>query len=217
MCNKIIQGKYFCRDCDGKIAPIKIKTCLSCGQVLSKCSCKRNFYYFDEMVSCFEADENTKTTFYSFKFGGNFFGGKYFAEEMIKHIKKKLDYTDIDIITPVPSHKSAKQEKEYDTAEVLAKQISKALHIPFKRLIIQPKKVPKQHETEGFAERYNNVKGKYSVKKRANIKNKTILLVDDIKTSGATLSECARELKLSFAGKVIGVTALTVPLVKKES
>ena len=209
-CNKITPLKYFCKDCTGLLNPIKLKLCTKCGLPRKYCACKWNFYYFDKMLSCFEADEITKNAFYSFKFGGNLMGAKYFSSHMSRKIKNSSNVPNIDFITSVPSHKSTLNERGYDQVKLLAKGISKDLKIKYVKLLNQPGKTPKQHESTDIKERFLNVSGKYSVLKNKNLNGKTVLLVDDIKTTGATLSQCARELKLSGAEKVIAVTALTV-------
>lgn len=216
ICQKIINEKYFCAECLGKAKPIKIKTCPDCGLVTEDCACKFYFYYFDEIVSSFEGSDDVKNAFYSFKFKGNYCGYKYFADEMANRIKAKMSVIDFDFITAVPSHKSNKTTRDYDTAYVIAKHISHKVKLPFKMVLYQPNVVLKQHDTETFEQRFQNVKNKYRIKKGADIKGKTILLIDDIKTTGATLSECARELKLGGAKAVIASSALTIPSAKRK-
>lgn len=216
-CRKIITSKYFCKDCKDLPNYIKVNTCTGCGLPQKHCACKWNFYYFDDMISCFEADEATKKSFYSFKFGGDISGGKFFATEMAERLKWHPDYLDISIITAVPSHKSTIIDRGYDQVRVLAKHISKLTKTKYSPLLYQPKKSPKQHQSSDIAERFLNVTGKYSVFKSVDLKDKIILLVDDIKTTGATLSQCARELKLAGAERVIAISALTVyPKEKKD-
>ena len=219
-CHKITPLKYFCKNCRDVAAYINVKTCYDCGLPNKYCACKWNFYYFDEIISCFEADEATKRSFYSFKFGGERWSGSFFSAEMAKRVKIHPLYWDIDVITSVPCHSSTLRERGYDQVKVLAKDISKKLKIKYSPLLCQPKKSPKQHESENIADRFLNVSGKYRIRKNADVKDKIVLLVDDIKTTGATLSQCARELKLAGADKVIVVTALTVypkkDLVEKE-
>lgn len=209
-CNKLITQKYFCDDCKELINHITVKTCPKCGLPNKQCVCRWNFYYFDENIACLESDEATKTSFYSFKFRGNYVGGRYFASEMAERIKNHPFYYDIDLVTSVPSHKSALRKRGYDQVKVLAKNISKIIQREYVSLLCQPKKSPKQHETTQISERFENVVNKYTARKNEYIKNKTILLVDDIKTTGATLSQCARELKLAGAKRVIAISALTV-------
>lgn len=209
-CHKITTLEYFCKDCKYIPNYITEKICSKCGLPKKHCACKWNFYYFDEIISCFEADEATKRSFYSFKFGGNLSGGKFFSIEMAEKIKLHSDYLDFSIITSVPSHKSTISERGYDQVKVLAKNIAKINKLNYVPILYQPKKTSKQHQSVNIAERFSNVTGKYSAFENADIKNKTVLLVDDIKTTGATLSQCARELKLAGAEKVIAITALTV-------
>ena len=216
-CRKITTLKYFCKDCKELPNYIKVKICTSCGLPKKHCACKWNFYYFDEMISCFEADEATKNSFYSFKFGGDFWGGNFFSTKMTERIKQHPNYLDISIITSVPSHRSTVYERGYDQVKALAKNISKLTKIEYIPLLYQTKKSPKQHQSANIAERFSNVSGKYSIFKNVDVKDKIVLLVDDIKTTGATLSQCARELKLAGAERVIAVSALTVyPKEKKE-
>lgn len=215
-CRKITTNKYFCNDCKNVAAYIKVKTCEKCGLPLKHCSCDWNFYYFDEIISCFESDEKTKNSFYSFKFGGNIVGSKFFSSQMAKRVKKHASYADIDIITSVPLHGSTLNERGYDQVKILAKHISKLSDIKYERLLCQPKKAPKQHETKGMSERFVNVSDKYRVNKNKSLTDKTVLLVDDIKTTGATLSQCARELKFAGAKRVIAISALTVYPKEKE-
>ena len=215
-CDKIISRKYFCKACEENIKYITVKTCSDCGLPMKHCACKHNFYYFDEMISCFEGNEETKRAFYSFKFNGNYMGGKFFSKEMAQRVKQSHFYEKFDLVTSVPSHKSTVNERGYDQVAVLAKHIAKNTKIKYAPILRQPKRSVKQHESGGITERFSNVKGKYTLKKGADVNNKTVLLVDDIKTTGATLSECARELKLAGAGTVCVVSALTIYPKPKE-
>ena len=217
-CHKLITTGYFCKACSNTPNYITVKTCSECGLPKQKCVCKWNFYYFDEIISCFEADEATKRSFYSFKFGGDLSGGKFFSTEMSERLKLHPDYLDFSVITSVPSHKSTVSERGYDQVKALAKNIAKLNKLNYVQLLYQPKKTPKQHQSADIAERFINVSGKYSVYENADTKDKTVLLVDDIKTTGATLSQCARELKLAGAERVVAITALTVyPKDKEEN
>lgn len=215
-CKKIIPYEYFCEDCEDLVSQITVKLCSKCGLPRKFCSCKWNFYYFDEIISCFESLEANKNSFYFFKFGGYLLGGSFFASEMAKRIKDNPLYLNADVITSVPMHSSSYRKRGYDQVKILAKSISKILNKEYTPLLLQPQKSQKQHETTDISERFANVSGKYIVKKNANIKNKTVLLVDDIKTTGATLSQCARELKLAGAKSVLAISAITIYPKPKE-
>ncbi len=216
-CDKLITGDYFCKDCDGLVKPIDLKTCKKCGHPMKLCSCKWNFYYFDGIIGCFENDNQNKTSFYRFKFGANFKGGEFFARHLIERINQRYGQIEFDYITCVPADKTNRHTRKYNHLEFLTKKVAEALKIKRKRLLSVAKSVPKQHKTKTFNERYDNVNEKYSAVKNVDLKSKRVLLIDDIKTTGATLSECARQLKLKGATEVFAAVALVTYPVKNNN
>lgn len=214
-CDKIISEGDFCKNCEGLVEPIKVKLCFKCGLPTKLCGCDWNFYYFKGVITCFENVDDIQKSFYGFKFRGHYDRGKYYADSMLSRIKQGYTYIDFDYVCIVPTHKSSVKERGYDQTKVLAKIVARGMKVPFKNLLTQPKITKKQHETEDYKARYENVKGKYKTINAKDISGKTILLIDDIKTTGATLSECARELMLAGAKVVYAATAL-VTYPKKE-
>lgn len=207
-CGRIIPQRYFCKSCKDLFVPIKLKTCEKCGLPLKSCDCKWNFYYFDKVISVFENYGSAKQAFYGFKFGSHLLSGEYFADKMAERIIEKYNDITFDFVTAVPTYINSVKERGYDQTAMLAKKIAKHLKIKYKKTLYQPRLTLKQHESDSFKDRYNNVKNKYKILKSANLHEKTVLLIDDIKTTGATLSECARELKLAGTEKVFAATAL---------
>jgi ComF family protein len=207
ICNKLTSNKYFCKDCK-EPEQIKVKLCPNCGSPLKHCSCKFYFYYFDKIITCFEKANEAETAFYSFKFGQNLSGASYFGEIMAERVSKAFKGAKIDYITSVPMHSHQKLSRGYNQSELLARKIAKINHLKYKSLLIKPKATPIQHKTSSIAERFDNVRDTYKIKNDRIVKNKTILLVDDIMTTGATISECARQLKLSGCERVYAVSAL---------
>lgn len=208
-CGRICTDRFFCKDCDGKIQRIDRKLCERCGLPVSICCCKRNFYYFRSVISCFENADDAKTAFYRFKFGGHRAAAVYFTNAMTALVKERYRDISFDLVTAVPSHPKTVRERGYDQVLPLAKQLAANLKLPFKALLTQPEFTVKQHDSAGTAARFSNVRDKYRARSDGSVAGKTVLLIDDIKTTGATLSECARELKLAGAEEVYCVTALT--------
>ena len=133
---------------------------------------------------------------------------------MALSVKQRYGDINFDFITYVPMTKFRQFRKGYNQSALLAKELSKILSIPIVHdILFSHKKRKSQHKTTS-KERFDNVKQIYYTKKR--ISGGTVLLVDDIKTTGATLDSCARQLLMCGADKVYCISALiTEPKIKK--
>ncbi len=207
-CGKLITKPYFCKDCGVNIKPISLKTCSLCGLPVKLCSCKYSFFYFKSSLAPFENEGPVKKGFYSFKFRRNRPVVPFFAESMASLVKEKLSDINFDFVCSVPCHRKTKALYGFDRVAFLARKTAKRLGLPFRNCLKQPAPGATQHKSATVDERFKNIRNKYRVKKGFDVRNKRVLLIDDIKTTGATLSECARELRLSGAKEVYALTAL---------
>lgn len=207
VCNKLSEeDSFFCKDCQGKIQPIADKICLGCGREQENCDCDRFIYHFDGMIAPFANDGQAKNTFYSFKFGSDFSSVDYFAQNMAYAFKEHFGDIQIDLMCYVPLSEGELYKREFDKCQMLAQKISLLLKIPLENILCKEENVPTQHDLT-FDNRFDNVRNAYGTTKK--VKGKNILLIDDIKTTGATLDSCARELKFAGAKKVYCLTALS--------
>ena len=132
------------------------------------------------------------------------FFGKWLGTELVEN----KAYKDIDVVIPVPLHKQRLKSRGYNQVEGFGKEIACALQIPYRDDVLV--KVNKT-ETQVFKQRFKRFQNTaesnqiFSIVNQHLIKNKHILLVDDIVTTGATLENCAIQLlnntnaKLSIA------------------
>ena len=110
-----------------------------------------------------------------------------------------------DILIPIPLSKRKLKSRGFNQSEEIDKELSKELKIPvIADCLIKIKETPAQMELSG-EERQENIKGVFEVIKKEKIQGKKILLVDDVYTTGATMEECAKILKLSGAKEVWGI------------
>ncbi len=128
---------------------------------------------------------------------------EYLLPHLINLIKEKLPYSEIDIIASVPMTRKRRAQSGYNHAEVIAKLLSEELDIPYDgKLLSKSNKTVIQHE-QSASDRRTLVKGMYNKGvSDFDLNNKTILLADDIITTGSTLSECASVLKSMGAARV---------------
>ena len=120
---------------------------------------------------------------------------------MLKTIKKRFKNVQFDAIIPVPLHKSRIKQRGFNQSELLCDELSKELHIPVIRNTLVQEKLAQSQHTLKFSERAKNVKGIYKTG-HIPIEIQRVLLVDDIMTSGSTLNECAKVLRIEGVTKI---------------
>ncbi len=142
-------------------------------------------------------DEMVRESFLRFKF----YGAISYAEpySVILSDCFKDDPLLFDIVTWVPLSRRKKKKRGYDQAELLAKGISALLGLDCRKILYKNKETKTQSLLKNGDERRRNVKGAYSLSDENTVKGKKILIIDDIVTTGSTLSECCRVLKKAGA------------------
>lgn len=203
-CGEIIdEDAFICDKCDTRIERNDIKNyCFDCGFEKDECACKYNVYRFTSSVSAFKNEAYAQKAYYAYKFYKKQNYCQFFVDELSNVINTCYNDADFDFICYVPSY----NRRGYNHSGYIAKAISKNLNIPFYNdLLYCVKKCKKQHKSS-IKERINNVDGKYAANYR--IDQKRVLLIDDIKTTGSTLDECARVLLFAGAQSVHCATVL---------
>jgi len=116
---------------------------------------------------------------------------------MSKKLSQYLFENDGAILIPIPLHKKRLHWRGFNQAELLAEQIGQKLNIAVaSNVLVRRRHTPPQAKIEDADERKENIKNSFAVNSdfKENLENKTIILIDDISTTGATLTECALAL-----------------------
>ena len=111
-----------------------------------------------------------------------------------------------DCVTWVPLSRKRRKERGFDQAQLMANEVGKLLGLPVEKLLVKQRENHRQSRLTEYSQRKANVLGAYEVSTNSAVMGKHILLVDDVVTSGATLSDCARALKRAGAAQVWCVT-----------
>jgi len=204
-----------CGDCWSKIKRNLPPFCYCCGRSLigrsftrNICTpCLRQNLNFDRAFSPCAYEGVLKELIHAFKYSQKDYLGRPLAKLMIDFTKEfnfPMDY--MDAIVPIPLSASRLREREYNQAQLLAGYISQAYKKDLLTGIIQRRKNTRSQTELENNERLENVTGAFSIKDADGVKNKNILLVDDVLTSGATCSEAAKTLKRSGANIVYVLT-----------
>ena len=200
-CKVLISDGHFCSECLCQVRFVEPPVCTLCGNNLKNCQCDTFIYHFDGVVAPLVNQGIIKQTFYNFKFNKDFDMLSFVTDNICKVIESNYGDIKFDMLTFVPKDKG-----KYNQCRVLARELSKKIKIKIdENTLVKIKPNNVQHKLS-LKERFDNAKDVYRSTK--SLKGKTVLLLDDIKTTGATLNECARELKFAGAEKVYCVTAL---------
>jgi ComF family protein len=109
-----------------------------------------------------------------------------------------------DLLVPVPLHKRRERERGYNQSELLARELSKRTGIPLEtRVLRRTRNTPPQVSIEGHEERRRNIEGAFECAREVG--GQKLLVVDDVVTTGSTMSACAGALKASGATSVWGL------------
>ncbi len=202
-----------CNYCYGKIKFIKGKTCIICGQELdkrtlnNKCfDCRRSNYYFEHNISPCRYNSNIRQAIINLKFFGKKRYAKTLGQLMIKKLKENTEMPIINIVTYVPLNNKKKIERGFNQAQLLAKELAGYTNCKTAKNLLIKTKATLPQEKLNKHQRLKNIKGVFKVKDKNIIKDKVILLVDDVYTTGATVNECAKVLKTAGACKVYVIT-----------
>lgn len=215
LCGALINSnERICSKCSQDVEFIRRPVCRICGRPLYSCNCKRGDHVFIRNVSPLIYNKTAKKGIHRLKFRNSPYSSIYFGKLMAHSVR--TEYLDngirFDYVMGVPMHRDDFMTRGYNQAALLAETVAKETDIPFlNKVLIKKVKNHPQH-TLSYAEREKNIKGVFSVQRPEMIKGKTILLCDDVITSGFTLDKCALTLLDAGARAVYCVTATVAVL-----
>ena len=139
------------------------------------------------------------------QFGNNKILTDFYAEHMVKRLVEKTEERQFSVVTYVPMNFPKYFKRGYNQAFLLAQSVASMLSLPVEATLKRTLFSSTQHKRGSVEERFINAYNSYRWIK--NVKGR-VLLIDDIKTSGASLEACARELLRAGADEVYCLTAL---------
>jgi len=201
----------FCVSCNNHLSEKRFIICDNCYSKLDKINEEeQNAFlkriknkHFDELFIKFHFSKLFQQLMHYFKYEGFLEIADYFAISIIDATKEKYD-----IITCVPLHSSKERERGFNQSKILSAKACELLKIESVNVLVRTRYTESQTKlTRG--ERKENMSNAFKIE--ARVENKSILLIDDVITTGATLNECAKVLKNAGAKKV-DVFAMATPV-----
>ena len=190
--SKTVKNLGICRDCFKQIEPVPL---------FNPIEGTKNVNYY---VSGYYYNDMLKTLIHRYKFNSEFGFSDLFTSMLFDRIKNIKELHDFDFITSVPISRQRFLSRGYNQAELIAKQISKHLDIPYVMCIHKHKHTIAQSLLRK-SKRITNIRGAF-IADIERVKNKRILLIDDVITTGSTMNECANELLKANAEFIAGIS-----------
>jgi ComF family protein len=213
LCSELIEKEQgICAPCFTKLNFVTVPYCSCCGfpfefviegqNLCAPCVAKRPSY--DLARSLLKFDLESKKLIHAFKYNDRTSHSKIFAKLLIARYKKEIE--DVDLVVPVPMHRIKRIFRQYNPAQILAKDIARLLGNPMIPDILIKTRWTKAQTKLTKYEREKNLAGSLAFNVKRTVKGMRILLVDDVRTTGTTCNKCVKLLKNAGASSVKLVT-----------
>lgn len=204
------EGDYLCDACRSNLT-FGTPSCLVCrkrnfdGVLCQTCGEKTGIRRFFAAFSY--RNPLARSLIHTYKYDGVRELAELFADELTAFLGFfgiRLPKT--SILVPIPLHRSRLSERGFNQSELLARALGKRLSLEVALPLRRVKKTEQQIEMPSHKERRSNIEGAFGIQDAGSVSGRTIILVDDVATSGATLIEAARVLREAGCRTVWAIT-----------
>lgn len=200
-----------CAQCRDELPRIRKEICMKCGREKENCSCKGE-NYFNGIAAPLYYEGVVRKGIQAYKFRNSPQNHEAYAVEAAKTVKERFGNVQFDFILSVPTTSKRITERGYDQVALIADKLGELISVECRKDLLA-----KLYETEvqhglSYYLRKGNLTGVFDVTDKEAVNGKTVLLCDDISTSGETFNECAKMLWLYGAKEIYCIAiALTKP------
>lgn len=187
-----------CSECKKKIQYIKGNVCFCCGKPVKEeqeyCfDCQKKKHDYKQGRALFPY-EYIRTSLYRFKYAGRMEYAGFYAKNMAKQFEIQRKLWQPEALVPVPLHRRKQKERGYNQAEIIAKELGKLWKIPVLKNLVLRTRYTRPMKTIDGSDRQNNLKKAFKLGTN-DVKLKSIIIIDDIYTTGSTIDAVARVCK----------------------
>ena len=175
----------FCKRC-GKSLPYENDICESC---------RTKTYYFDASYSVCIYEGVIRECIHKFKYNARLGLEWLFKDLMINFAEERIDMGRFDYLIPVPLHRVKHRERTFNQSQILTAYLSKRFRIPVLKNNLVRTRLGKPQMMLPKNKRLEDIKDSFKTKNSFLLKDKSVLLIDDVFTTGATVNECSKILK----------------------
>jgi ComF family protein len=211
-CEKFLEEgqQGICPDCLSEIHWIEPPFCSVCGipfvsrevesHPCGACLSKRKYFTMARALGSYEG--SLQEAIHRWKYQGKTYLSPFLGEWMAEGLNRYWDPNLFALIIPVPLHKKRLRERGFNQALLLVKELSRRTGIPYRKRILRKKRPTIPQVNLSGVEREKGVRGTFHIIGREELEGKSILLVDDVYTTGATVNECSKVLLAGGAERV---------------
>jgi competence protein ComFC len=216
VCSSNVDGReYLCESCRSRAPRITSPFCAKCSepfsgaitQTFSCANCAHRILHFDSAVAAYRSRGLVRKLVHEFKYGHQ----RHLRHPLAEWLRETMNDSRLrgrrfDLIVPVPLHPARERERGFNQATLLAELLARQVAVPLCTVLERIRYTTTQTAYDR-AERMENLHDAFRLRKNMNVRELRVLLIDDVLTTGSTLSECARVLKEAGAISVHAATA----------
>lgn len=198
-----------CPDCRQRVRYLSEPLCCKCGKRISEreaeyCGdCSQGRHVFTAGKALYEY-EDIAAALYRFKYGGHREYAHFFAGELARQLGTYIRSLEPDGLVPVPMYRGKQHRRGYNQAELLARELGRQLDIPVCADLVYRNRDTRPLKELNSEERLNNLKRAFNLAQNS-VKLKTIILIDDIYTTGSTMDEVSSVLLAGGSRKIYSI------------
>jgi len=201
-------GAWLCADCQEQFAPVGPPVCECCGDPVASgrlcLRCQAKPLAIDGVRSVYQFEGTLRDTLHEFKYNGMKILAHPLGRLMGDYVR--LNPVSVDVVVPVPLHRRRLRQRGYNQSALLAREVARGHGLPMDTMSLVRQRETAPQVSLGASERRTNVQGAFVCITGA-LREKNVLLIDDVCTTGSTLEACAAAL---YQAGVVSVHALTL-------
>lgn len=208
ICDKVVQKEHgICPQCRKKLHVVSEPICMKCGKPISDirrefCSdCSRKMHHFVQGRALWIYGKEVRESLYRFKYQNKREYARTYAMEIVGKHEAWIQSKKIQVILPIPLHKNRRRKRGYNQAAVLAEELGRLLNLPVDTKTLLRVHDTKPQKTLGDVQRKQNLNHAF-ITKQNKLSYNTVLLVDDIYTTGSTFDAAAKALSDAGVSKI---------------
>ena len=216
ICGKNVRaGEYLCERCEAQLIRIVAPFCETCSEpfegsidhAFTCANCAHRTIYFEAAVAAHRGRGIVRDVIHQFKYARQIHLRHLVARWLRAAMDdQRLRNCDFDYLVPVPLHPARERERGFNQAHLLSELLSAQISFPSKCVLDRVRYTTTQTALDR-RQRMENLHNAFRLRKNVDVRGLHVLLIDDVLTTGSTLSECARVLKRAGAVSVHAATA----------